>query len=537
MGCTHRGAEQNVTPTKNVIFMLTDGTSTSLISAARWYKRYMTDTLGLSLAVDPYLCGLVQSRQSDAIIPDSAPAMSAYMTGIPCRKGNVSIYPEPHPGQDVVPTDPKRAYQPAATVLEAARIKLGKSVGVVATAIFPHATPGATAAHSAARWRYHDIATQMAAQDLDVCFGGGRSILTDEIRSMVKESGATLLEDDPQGFRDFKGDKLWAIFNEKEMDYEIDRDPAKEPSLSEMTAKALEILSKNKKGFFLMVEGSKVDYGAHSKDPVEALTEFIEFDNAIKVAVDFAKKHGNTTVVITSDHGNSGLTLGDANYKDYSSKGLDSMFVGIKNCHTSSTKMAELLQECRESEIPTIFKDASGITLTQDEIEKLKGCMDKVEGDYMKVSNSWNIQSQICKIYTSRTHIGFTSGNHTGEDTFLAAYNPKNQRPTGIILNSSLNKYVCDALGLKEPLVNLTDEFYVPHTELFEDYKCELVPSEDYPTLVVYNGDKTLRIPAYHAEAYLTDEKGKVDTIKTTTPAVYMVENGKFYVDSKLGKF
>lgn len=534
VSCTKKQASAKVEPTKNVIFMLTDGTSTSLIAAARWYKRYMNSDNQLPLAIDPYICGLVQSRLSDAIIPDSAPAMSGYMTGVPCRVGNISIYPEPHPGQDVVPTSKERAYQPASTVLEGARILKKKAVGVVVTTVFPHATPGAASAHSASRGRYHDIASQMASQPLDVCFGGGGAILTDEIRDMVLKSGATLLEDDVQGFRNFSGDKLWAIFNEEIMDYEIDRDNNDEPSLSEMTAKAIDILSKNKNGFFLMVEGSKVDYGAHSQDPVEALTEFIEFDNAIKTAIDFAIKDGNTTVVITSDHGNSGLTLGDRDYSNYSTKGADSMFVGIRNCHTSSVKMVEKLQGCKESEIAKIFKEGAGIDLSPSELRQLRQNMDKTEDDYMHVSDTWNLQSVICSIYTSRTHIGFTSGNHTGEDTFLAVYNPNDQRPSGIITNTQLNEYVCAALGLPEPLETLTDDIYAPHLKLFKDMDCKLEEDPDYPVLVVTNGQKSLRIPAFHNEAYLYENGELKDTIQTISPNVYMIESGQFYVDSNL---
>ncbi len=537
-GCTAKkittGAPEKVKPSKNVILMLSDGTSTSLLAATRWYKRYMHDTLDLPLALDPYICGLVQSRLSNSVIPDSAPGMSGYTCGVPSQAGNISIYPAP--SHDVLPTDPEKAYQPAATVLEAARTLKNKSTGIVVTTIFPHATPAATAAHGAVRGRYSDLARQMASQDLNVMFGGGHGILDDEMRGVIKSAGATLIEDDVDAFRAFDGEKVWALFNEDIMDFEIDRDDADEPSLSEMTAKALGILNKNPNGFFLMIEGSKVDYGAHSKDPVETLTEFEEFDNAFKVALDFAKKDGNTTIVVLADHGNSGITLGDANYRQYATKGADSMFVGIKDCHTSSYKMSHLLKECRAGDIPSIFKENTGIDLKPAELRAILSCMDRTEGDYMQVSNTWNLQNVICGIYTLRTHIGFTSGNHTGEDVFLAVYNPRGERPSGIITNTELNDYLCKELGFpsRQALVDLTGQLFVPHLQLFDGCGLEVVPGENYPTLKVSANGRELRIPAFQSEVYVSETEGSERAVHTPCPAVYMIENGQFYVDKSL---
>ena len=532
------GVPEKVKPSKNVILMVSDGTSIGLFSTARWYKRYMTGDLELPLALDPLFCGLVQSRLSDAIIPDSAPAMSGFTTGVPQRQGNISIYPEPHPGQDVVPVDADRALQPAATVLEAARVLKKKATGVVSTVVFPHATPAATAAHGARRNRYHDLGRQMANQNLDVMFGGGNNILDDDMREAIRESGATLLENDVEGFRAFDGDKLWAVFNEDYMEFEIDRDDSTEPSLSEMTAKAIDILSKDPDGFFLMVEGSKVDYGAHSKDPVEAITEFIEFDNAVRKAVEFAEKDGNTTVVVVADHGNSGITLGDANYRHYSSKGVDSMFVGIKDCRISSAKMTKTLQNCREDEIPAIFKEKAGMDLKPAELAAVKSCMTRTEGNYMEVANSWNLQNVICGIFTSRTHIGFTSGNHTGEDVYLAVYNPRGERPSGIITNTELNDYICKELGFpsRQVLVELSDKLYASHLQVFDGCELEVVPGDDYPTLFVRKDGRQLRIPAYHSECYFSETEGEERIVHTLCPVVYMQENGQFYLDTSLAE-
>src|SRR5574344_1030611 len=124
---------------KNVIVMIPDGTSTSLLSASRWYQWYLDSTC-THLNIDPLLCGLVKTHSSDAPIGDSAPTTSCYMTGQPTQTGFVSTYPVATQ-HDLVPVDAARAYQPQATLLEAAKQLQHKSTGLVFTCEFPHATP------------------------------------------------------------------------------------------------------------------------------------------------------------------------------------------------------------------------------------------------------------------------------------------------------------------------------------------------------------------------------------------------------------
>lgn len=126
--------------------MIPDGTSTSVLSIARWYQIY-NRLGGKNLNVDPYLCGLVKTYSSNSPIPDSAPAMSAYTTGVPSRVGNIAIYPVADDAQDIYPIDASMSYQPLVTVLEAAKIEKNKALGIVVTTDFCHATPASCASH------------------------------------------------------------------------------------------------------------------------------------------------------------------------------------------------------------------------------------------------------------------------------------------------------------------------------------------------------------------------------------------------------
>ena len=136
-----KAAEQeNVKQVKNIIVMIPDGTALPAVSFARWLQWYQNPDKP-NLNIDPYLCGTVRTFCSNAPIGDSAPTTSCYMTGYPSRAGYVATYPPTDGEDDIYPVDPERAYQPMTTVLEASKILLGKSTGLVFTCEFPHATP------------------------------------------------------------------------------------------------------------------------------------------------------------------------------------------------------------------------------------------------------------------------------------------------------------------------------------------------------------------------------------------------------------
>ena len=196
----------------------------------------------------------------------------------------------------------------------------------------------------------------------------------------------------------------------------------------------------------------------------------------------------------------------------------------------SSAKLTSLMRDTEDSEMVEVFKKWTGIDLKPAEITLLRRGLGRIEDDYMKVSGSVNLQSAICQILTSRTHIGFTSGNHTGEDVFLAVYNPNDQRPTGVITNTELNEYMCSILGLDKPLSDVTDQYFAPAKKVFEGLEMSVEDGKNYKTLVVKGGGHTLRVPAFLSVA---DLDGK--PVAVTLPTVYQKENDSFYVDSALG--
>ncbi|MFT3995723.1 MAG: alkaline phosphatase [Dysgonomonas sp.] len=519
-----------VKPTKNIILMIPDGTSIGVVSAARWYQIY--NKLGSSsLAIDPYICGTVKTFSSNAPIGDSAPTTSCYMTGQPQQTGNVAIYPVADPQNDLVPIDPTSAYQPLATILEAVKYYQNKATGLVVTVEFPHATPADCSAHYYDRNNYKYIASQMAYNNLDVMFGGGTSILTDDIRQHFKDTKTTLIEDNLEAFKSFDGDgKLWALFCEKEHPYDLDRDAAKIPSLAEMTGKAIDQLSKNENGFFLMVEGSKVDWSAHGNDAVGCITEYLAFDKAVATAIDFAKKDRETTVVVLTDHGNSGFTIGnERSTKGYDKKTINDLFHNVSQYKQTGEGLTKIIEHSEPDQIQSIFKEHTNIDLTPDELALLQNAKRDKASSYTDVANSVNLESSIIKIMNSRTYFGFTTGGHTGEEILLAVYNPNGDVPMGLNTNMEINHYLFDATGLSTSLQEMTKEVYAKHTDVLKELKYSIDKSTDFPILTIKKGKDTLSIPAFKSIAYLN---GKKIELKSVT--VYIDKNDTFYIPQNI---
>lgn len=515
---------EKVKPTKNVIIMVPDGVSNGVLSAARWYQRYITD-VSYDLNLSDYICGLVETSSSNSPMSCSAAAMSTVMTGVSSKASYISVYPHLDPEQDIYKLDGARVYQPLVTAMEAGRLTKGKSTGLVVTTKYYHATPAACVTHTDDRNDSRIITYQMASSGLDLVFGSGNKRINDEAKKIFAEKGIDYIKNDIEAFRNYKGDKVWALFAESDMSYDIDRDPAEEPSLAEMTKKAIELLSRDKDGFVLMVEGSQVDFAAHATDPAGIVSEFLAFDRAVGAAMDFAKKDGNTTVVVLPDHGTSGVTLGKFGYSKGYRKGLDKAYGEMKNFKASADRLTELLRDCKAEEIRPIFKKWTGLDLTDKEYDSLVKNQKKQEGHYMEVVDSENLFKAIANIMSDHAAFGYSSGSHTAEDVFLAVYHPKGQVPTGIVTNVQVNQYICKALGLKKSLLELSDEYFADHTKVFAGMESKVVEDKDCPKLIVNHEGKEIAIPGWRS---YFEYDGK--RYELPVQAVYMKADGKFYV-------
>ena len=335
------------------------------------------------------------------------------------------------------------------------------------------------------------------------------------------------------------------------MAYDIDRNPEEQPSIEEMTRKAIDKLSKNPNGFFLMVEGSKVDWAAHGNDPVGMATDFLAFDRACGAALEFARNNGETAVVIVPDNGNSGISLGRKDCKGYDKLTKDQLFHQFSLYKLTAEGFANKVNSVPNSEVQNVFRTYAGFELTPEEMNALNNCKDyknsPIPEDQRKPEDnssmySGSLTGLMAHIITSRTCFGFTTGGHTGEEVFLAAYHPQGTLPLGMNTNIELNEYLCNLFGLThENLEDLTNKNFARHTDVFEDYTCEIVPAADEkgsPTLIVKNKkDKKKQLTITPFSNIVKSGKKGQDEIRLNSVVVYVDKNNTFYLPASLVDF
>lgn len=328
---------------KNIILFVGDGMGVSTVTAARIFAGQQAGGLGeeyvLSFETLPYT-GLVKTYNVDAQVPDSAGSMTAMVAGVKTNFGVLSVSENTIRG-DCASQQGKELI----TAFELAELA-GMSTGIVSTARITHATPAANYAKSVERdWEYKtsdincdDIAQQLITfsdrlrnlagsrgldvstkvDGVDVVFGGGkhgfvtepnggkREDKKDLLQHWLQQSDNRVIVDNASELRDVEitsNTQLFGLFANSHMAYEMDRvkNHPTQPSLSEMTIKALELLSKNEDGYFLQVESGRIDHGHHAGSAVTALSETVEFSNALQVVLDRIDL-SETLLIVTADH-------------------------------------------------------------------------------------------------------------------------------------------------------------------------------------------------------------------------------------------
>lgn len=326
---------------RNVILFIGDGMGISTITAARILEGQRRGETGeenrLSFEDFPYTA-LVRTFSVNQQVPDSAPTTTAMVTGWHANESALSVAPTLAKGE----TDANLVAQKSLQTLLEQSEERGLSTGVVTTTTITDATPAANYAHTPNRgWQYAgqlpptatlaDIAMQLlrhqqTGDGLEVVLGGGRAVMTDTatpdpeypVRMGLRRDGRNLINDwlaaQHESRYVWKRDDLLAVdtkstrhllglFEPTNMHYEADRgkDAAGEPSLAEMTRKAIEILRRNRKGYYLMVEAGLIDHGHHEGNAYRALTDTIAFSEAVRVATAMTDAR-DTLILVTADH-------------------------------------------------------------------------------------------------------------------------------------------------------------------------------------------------------------------------------------------
>nr|WP_246628201.1 alkaline phosphatase [Paenibacillus oenotherae] len=507
---------------KNLIVLIGDGMGPAQVTAARLYSKTV---LGKpSLALDQFYIGQATTfadRGEDGgkivsgAVTDSASAGTAFATGNKTYNAGISVSNE-----DVS--------KPYASVIEAAELS-GKATGLVSTARITHATPAVYASHVRSRDNESAIASQYLESGVDVLFGGGEQFFLSKDEKGKRSDKSILNDFTSKGYKivrdgaslkalNSKTSKALGFFGSSHIAYTTDRD-ANTPNLATMTGKALELLSADKDGFAIMIEGGRIDHASHANDFPTTIKEMLDFDAAVKVAMDFAKKDGNTSVVITADHETGGLSLSRDNIYELN---IDQWG---KQKHSSESIVNALKEAASIDDIKKIVASNTAITdLSDEEAQQI------LDGD----GSSYGREGGYNAVVSKRLLVGWAGHGHSAVDVGVWGYGPITSLLKGQIDNTRVAQASAQIIGVD--LKKATEKLQAKH--LYPKFKVTRDNAVLYPAQALaealggkYKAD---------ANAVIISKANKLVTINLSTLAVKHngteaaykadLDNGKLYL-------
>ena len=438
----------------NVIYFITDGFGPASVTFARDYANATEGRRQLTF--DPYVTGTVQTWATDSRVTDSAAGGTALAAGVKTYNGAIGV---------------DTMGMAVASVLEGARGR-GMATGVVVTSRFTHATPASFTAHVGSRAMEDEIARQQVTLAPDVMMGGGRRhFLPADAPGGRRRDGQHLLDTlrakgftvatDRAGFDAARRAPFAAFFTDDHMAYEVDRDAAREPSLAEMTARAIEMLDARARtlprrtdggppGFFLMVEASRIDHAGHANDAAGHLHDILAFEQAWTVALDYARRSGSTLVLSTSDHETGGLALA----RNVDGRGIYAWHPEtLVRRRASNDVLMPALAAAQRADTSggaalAVLRETMGLDdLTGAEIAEVHAALRTPSGRTAIVVN---------ELTSRRALIAWTTNGHTAVDVNLYAFGVGSAPLRGHMDNAAVGRAVADALRLD--LATLTRE-------------------------------------------------------------------------------
>jgi len=431
---------------KYVFLFIGDGMGLTQVIAAEAYQHAINGGEYTPLGFRQFpAAGLATTYAANRFITGSAAAGTSLATGIKTNISRISM--------DTSGTVPLQ------TIAEKAKLS-GMKVGIISSVSIDHATPATFYAHQASRSMYHEIALDLTKSDIDFFGGGGfkKPVLEDvNVVELAVENGFQYINDE-ESFDALAPADNKVLFVHPDltggasMRYAIDQ-PEGYITLAEITEKAIKYLD-NEQGFFMMVEGGKIDWASHANDAGTMVREVIDFSAAIDVAVKFYAQHPDETlIVVTSDHETGGLSLGNSKMSYGSDFGL------LKHQNISGEDFNDVLSEWRKDnhlnekgfkkillvtdEYFGIGGEAAPIVLNEKEREALHTAFLAYglsqEGEYADYSL---ITRQSTNVISSRIGVGWTSQTHTGVAVPVYALGLGHQAFSGNMDNTDIPKLI-----------------------------------------------------------------------------------------------
>ena len=449
-------AAAEIQPVKYVFLFIGDGMSVAQQQMGEEFVQ-KTENRGLRINAMPYQSLTTTHAAGDLFVTESAAAGTAIACGV--KTGNGAI------GQDAEGNSVE-------SVAELA-LKNGRKVGIISSVTINHATPAAFYAHNASRSNEYEIGLDMVASGFDYFGGGGVARNNDrnaekyrgDIYALAREAGYTVARSaaDIRALRPGAG-KVMAFSNSGAMSYAIDSS-ADEIRLPEFTKQAIELLD-NPNGFFLMVEGGKIDWACHDNDGATAIRDIIEFDNAVSVAFDFAEKHpGEVLIVVTGDHETGMLSVSHSGtgYQVYlpllanqkASRGtlvtLTERFVNNGGENATFENYQSFITE----NTGLVFTEegrwrAGNLNLTQNEMRELENDFNRTKTAIQEnASGRDRVARTMVRMLNNKAGLTWGSGGHTGMPVITATWgNQAEPIAKAIRDNTDIAKQLKQAVGV-----------------------------------------------------------------------------------------
>jgi len=449
---------------KNVIFLLGDGLSVAHRTAARIMSRGMTEGKadGRLNMDDLDHMAFIGTSATNSVTTDSANTMSAYMTGHKSAINALGVYADRTPASQ---DDPK-----VETMGEAIRRLTKKSLGVVVTSELEDATPAAVVSHTRLRDDKADIVGMHLKVHPDVLLGGGSAYFLSksvagskrkddkDYIQLFKDAGYTLVTSKTELAANAGAKKLLGLFHPDNMDVTLDREFLKkgtvskypdQPGLVQMAKVALDNLSKNPEGFFLVIEGSSIDKMTHPLDMERAVVETIEFDQAIGLAREFQKTHPDTLIVVTGDH-THGISLMGTIDDNVGKEGREKFRVGANAgfpnyTHEKNGPYPDKIDVSRRlalfaSNFPDHYETYSP-KMEGPYVPAVKG----PNGDYV-ANEQYNVPG--AQLFVGNLPKDEAQGQHAVDDVVLQSAGPGAEEFKGYMEESDVYRVLADALAL-----------------------------------------------------------------------------------------
>jgi alkaline phosphatase len=425
---------------KSIILMIGDGMGPSQFGAAWLYSnRVLGRELRMVEVMKSGRTAYMANDALDAIVTESAAAATQIATGVRVKMKAVGMAPD--------------GKTPLKTILELAKEK-GMSTGLVTTSGITDATPAAFASHVTHRSDEISVASQELQVGVDVLMGGRKQFFLPEAAGGKRTDGRDLMDEArKEGYavvgtadelQQANGGKLLGLFNMGDMAFEIDRSKTAEPSLAEMAAKALEVLAKNPKGFFVMIEGGRIDHAAHRNDAAATIRDTLAFDEAVGVALEFQRRNPDTLLIVTADHETGGMALfGQGKHsKDYVTAGLS---VIQKAQASFDVIVGEFGKNPTPDKIREVVKKHLAIEITVEEAKV-------VANDTIRKLDPKNFSSatlhSLAFVLRPYLRVGWATQTHTASPLFAFGSGPGSEELVGFRHNTELFQIMKSALAV-----------------------------------------------------------------------------------------